>query len=118
MKIIGLDLDADAIGRFKSLVGELPHDVILRTVGFQDMDKILDELNMTHVDRVLLDLGISSFQLEVAGRGFSFLKDEPLLMTMKKPARPHDSSGAGGDHRRIYFNRSRYSEYLGEENTC
>ncbi|HUC88491.1 MAG TPA: 16S rRNA (cytosine(1402)-N(4))-methyltransferase RsmH [Candidatus Paceibacterota bacterium] len=84
IKIIGLDLDSDAVGRFKSLVGDLPHDAILRTAGFQDMDKILHELNIIHADRILLDLGISSFQLEEAGRGFSFLKDEPLLMTMKK----------------------------------
>jgi len=41
-------------------------------------------MGIANVDRILLDLGISSFQLEVAGRGFSFLKDEPLLMTMKK----------------------------------
>jgi 16S rRNA (cytosine1402-N4)-methyltransferase len=97
VKIIGLDLDADAIGRFKSLVGDLPHDVILRTVGFQDIDKVLHELNIIHVDRILLDLGISSFQLEESGRGFSFLRDEPLLMTMKKPARPRESSGSGGN---------------------
>ncbi len=84
VKIIGLDLDADAIGRAKSLVGELPHDTVLRTIGFQDMEKVLDELNIPHVDRILLDLGLSSFQLEVAERGFSFKKDEPLLMTMKK----------------------------------
>ncbi len=84
VKIIGLDLDSDAIARAKSLVGELPHDVVFRTAGFQDMGKILEELNMPHVDRILLDLGLSSFQLEIAGRGFSFLKDEPLLMTMKK----------------------------------
>lgn len=84
VKIIGLDLDKDAIERTKSKVGDLSHDTIFRTIGFQDIDKVLEELNIIHVDRILLDLGISSFQLEVAGRGFSFMKDEPLLMTMKK----------------------------------
>lgn len=84
VKVIGLDLDKDAIERARSKIGDLPHDAIFRTVGFQDMDKVLEELNIIHVDRILLDLGISSFQLEVAGRGFSFMKDEPLLMTMKK----------------------------------
>lgn len=84
VKIIGLDLDKDAIERAKSKVGDLSHDTIFRTIGFQDIDKVLEELNIIHVDRILLDLGISSFQLEVAGRGFSFMKDEPLLMTMKK----------------------------------
>jgi 16S rRNA (cytosine1402-N4)-methyltransferase len=89
VKIIALDLDSDAINRAQALIGEAPHDIVFRTCGFQDMDKVLDELNIPHVDRILLDLGISSFQLEVAGRGFSFLKDEPLLMTMKK--NPTDS---------------------------
>jgi 16S rRNA (cytosine1402-N4)-methyltransferase len=84
VKIIGLDLDHDALDRAKSLIKDISHDVVFRTIGFQEMDKVLDELNIVHVDRILLDLGISSFQLEVAGRGFSFMKDEPLLMTMKK----------------------------------
>ena len=84
VKIIGLDFDADAMNRAKTLIGNTPCNVVFRTVGFQDMDKVLDDLQISTVDRILLDLGISSFQLEVAGRGFSFLKDEPLLMTMKK----------------------------------
>ncbi len=84
VKIIGIDFDKDSIERTKSLIGDTPHDIVYRTIGFQDLDKVLKELNLNHVDRILLDLGISSFQLEVAGRGFSFLKDEPLLMTMKK----------------------------------
>jgi 16S rRNA (cytosine1402-N4)-methyltransferase len=90
VKIIGIDFDKDSIGRTKALVGEIPHDIVFRTAGFQEIDKILDELNLKHVDRILLDLGISSFQLEVAERGFSFLKDEPLLMTMKKDPTDED----------------------------
>ncbi len=84
VKVIGLDFDSDAIERAKNLIGNIDHDTIFRTIGFQDLDKVLQELHMPHVDRILLDLGLSSFQLEIAGRGFSFLKDEPLLMTMKK----------------------------------
>ncbi|MDD3662898.1 MAG: 16S rRNA (cytosine(1402)-N(4))-methyltransferase RsmH [Candidatus Pacebacteria bacterium] len=84
VKIIGLDLDKDAILRVKNLIKDFPHDVSFRTIGFQEMNKVLDELNVVHIDKILLDLGLSSFQLEEAGRGFSFLKDEPLLMTMKK----------------------------------
>jgi len=84
VKIIGLDFDADAITRAKERIGDTPCDVVFKTVGFQDMDIVLDEIGIKNVDRILLDLGLSSFQLEVAGRGFSFMKDEPLLMTMKK----------------------------------
>lgn len=87
VKIIGLDLDKDAIIRAKELIGEIPCDVIFKNIGFQDLDKALDDLHISNVDKIFLDLGISSFQLEVAGRGFSFLKDEPLLMTMKKDAK-------------------------------
>ncbi|HAE36678.1 MAG: Ribosomal RNA small subunit methyltransferase H [Candidatus Nomurabacteria bacterium GW2011_GWF2_35_66] len=84
IKIIGLDLDSDALARTKELIGKSPNDFEFINAGFQDIDKVLKDLNIEKVDGILLDLGISSFQLEVAGRGFSFLKDEPLLMTMKK----------------------------------
>lgn len=84
IKIIGLDLDLDAKKRTEDLIGDTACDFTFVNSGFQDIDKVLKNLNIPYVDGILLDLGISSFQLEVAGRGFSFLKDEPLLMTMKK----------------------------------
>lgn len=90
IKIIGLDLDLDAKARTESLIGGTPSDFIFVNSGFQDIDKVLNDLKIEKVDGILLDLGISSFQLEVAGRGFSFLKDEPLLMTMKKEPTDED----------------------------
>lgn len=84
IKVIGLDMDGDAIGRANESLKGLKHDTAFVIANFQDTSKVLASLNITHVDAVLLDLGISSFQLEVAGRGFSFMRDEPLLMTMKK----------------------------------
>ena len=84
IKIIGLDLDIDAKTRAEKILGSTPSDFIFVNSGFQDIDKVLEDLEIKKVDKILLDLGISSFQLEIAGRGFSFLKDEPLLMTMKK----------------------------------
>lgn len=90
VKIIGLDLDADALPRATKALGTMPHDTVFRVAGFQDLDVVLDSLNIPHVDCIMLDFGISSFQLEDAGRGFSFKKDEPLLMTMKRDPREGD----------------------------
>lgn len=90
IKIIGLDLDIDAKERTLKLIGDTPSDFTFVNAGFQDIDKVLLDLKIESVDGILLDLGISSFQLEVAGRGFSFLKDEPLLMTMKKDLTKED----------------------------
>ncbi len=90
VKVIGLDLDADAITRAEERLLPIAYDATFVVSNFEDADKVLDKMNIVHIDSVLLDLGISSFQLEVAGRGFSFMKDEPLLMTMKKDPSDED----------------------------
>ncbi|MFA5773332.1 MAG: 16S rRNA (cytosine(1402)-N(4))-methyltransferase RsmH [Candidatus Paceibacterota bacterium] len=84
VKIICFDLDKDAISRSKKIIDETYSNVTFETTGFQNIDKVLDDLKIPKVDRILLDLGLSSFQLEEGDRGFSFSKNESLLMTMKR----------------------------------
>jgi 16S rRNA (cytosine1402-N4)-methyltransferase len=90
VKIICFDLDKDAISRSKKIIDETESDVIFETTGFQNIDTVLTNLKIEKVDRILLDLGLSSFQLEEGERGFTFLKDEPLLMTMKRNPEGND----------------------------
>jgi 16S rRNA (cytosine1402-N4)-methyltransferase len=90
VRIICFDLDMDAILRTKELIKNLESNIIFKNNGFQDIEKVLSELNISKVDRILLDLGLSSFQLEEGSRGFSFQRDEPLLMTMKKDPSDED----------------------------
>lgn len=90
VKIIGVDLDSDALIRAEEEIKDMDHDTIFKVGAFQDSDKILESLEIPKVDRILLDLGLSSFQIDVSGRGFSFLRDEPLLMTMKKDPKEDD----------------------------
>jgi 16S rRNA (cytosine1402-N4)-methyltransferase len=86
IKIVATDLDTDAIYRGQELVSEYKGQLILENDNFGNISKILVSHNLVGVDKILLDLGWSSDQLEYGGRGLSFLKDEPLLMTLKKEA--------------------------------
>jgi 16S rRNA (cytosine1402-N4)-methyltransferase len=90
VKVIGLDLDSDAMHRAKENLSGMDSDTVFKIAGFQDLGQVLKELDIPKVDRILLDLGISSFELDIGGRGFSFLRDEPLLMTMKKEPTDED----------------------------
>jgi 16S rRNA (cytosine1402-N4)-methyltransferase len=83
--IIGIDNDPTAIDRAKSELSDKATKVIIEKGNFRDIDKILIKNGYEFVDMILLDLGISSDELEESGRGFSFQKDEPLYMTMGDP---------------------------------
>lgn len=84
VKIIGLDLDEDAISRSEKRLTDMDCDTSFHLSNFRDFEKVLGDLNISEVDGFLLDLGFSSYQIDDSGRGFTFKKDEPLTMTLKK----------------------------------
>jgi len=84
VKIIGLDLDQDAINRSEKRLEGTGCNTTFHLSNFRDFDNILETLDLKEVDGFLLDLGFSSYQIEDSGRGFSFKRDEPLSMTLKR----------------------------------
>ncbi|MEO1641845.1 MAG: 16S rRNA (cytosine(1402)-N(4))-methyltransferase RsmH [Pseudomonadota bacterium] len=80
-KIIGIDRDLDAISRAETLSEKEPR--LTPLLGrFGDMDALLLNNGIAHVQGVMLDIGVSSFQIDEAERGFSFMRDGPLDMRM------------------------------------
>jgi 16S rRNA (cytosine1402-N4)-methyltransferase len=80
IQIIGFDQDADALARAKELFTKCSPTLINSNYRF--IDEKLQEKGIESVNGILFDIGFSSDQLENSNRGFSFLRDEPLLMTM------------------------------------
>lgn len=86
VRLIGVDQDEDAIRRAKERVSKEGCMLTAVNSNFRSIDEVLDQQGIETVDRILLDIGLSSNQFEESGRGFSFQKDEPLQMTFRKDA--------------------------------
>ena len=88
-KLICIDLDAAALKEAKEEIGavlknqESKPEIFYVNDNFSNLENILSTLSIEKVNKIFADLGISSQEIDISGRGFSFLRDEPLLMTFK-----------------------------------
>ncbi|MBN2407251.1 MAG: 16S rRNA (cytosine(1402)-N(4))-methyltransferase RsmH [Elusimicrobia bacterium] len=78
--LIGIDRDKEVLDAARKRLSEKKIRFKLFHGSYGDSEKIIDSIGIDHVDGILLDLGFSRRHIEVSGKGFSFLKNEPLDM--------------------------------------
>lgn len=83
-KVIAMDRDADAIAEAKKVLRAYSGRVTILKENFKDIKALLSGCGIDRVDGILLDLGVSSYQLETPARGFSFRFDARLDMRMDR----------------------------------
>ena len=93
-KLIGIDQDAAAVEAAGKRLGEFGNKVIIIRANYAQMEEKLGELGVSSVDGILLDLGVSSNQLDDAKRGFTYRDDDaPLDMSMDTEAGAYGEGG-------------------------
>jgi 16S rRNA (cytosine1402-N4)-methyltransferase len=86
VRLLGLDLDPEALRQAGERLASFGDRVRLERASFRDLSALARRLDVLSAQSILLDLGISSYQLDESGRGFSFQADEPLDMRIDPSA--------------------------------
>ena len=82
--LVGIDCDDESLRFAESRLAEFGSRKVLVKANFAELGNVLESLNIKKVDGILLDLGVSSRQLDAAERGFSFSQQAPLDMRMDR----------------------------------